>query len=213
MIDVQKYQLSEHVFSHPMDAQNKSRAMGLGGFIHVYDIDGQAYYMPGCDHDEYLEYMGAEEEEERPSQSDLIAGIKAIVETLMEKSQNFKVVKLDDEQRIIYGWASVTTVKGEMIVDTQGDVIETETLHKAVNDFMENVRVGKLMHQGEPVGQIIHSFPISKEICDALGIQTDMEGWITGYKVYDENLWQDVKAGKYAAFSIGGAAIKEEYLG
>jgi len=124
---------------------------------------------------------------------------------------DFKVVKVDDEQRIIYGWASVTKVDDELVVDRQGDVIETDTLHKAVNDFMENVRVGKLMHQGEQVGQIIHSFPVSKEIMGALGIQTEKEGWITGYKVYDDALWEDVKSGKYAAFSIGGAAIKEEY--
>jgi hypothetical protein len=39
-----------------------------------------------------------------------------------------------------------------------------------------------------------------------------MEGWITGYKVYDDTLWQDVKVGKYGAFSIGGAAQKEEYI-
>jgi len=123
----------------------------------------------------------------------------------------FKVVKVDEEQRIIFGWASVTKVNDELVVDLQGDVIETETLHKAVNEFMENVRVGKLMHEGEQVGQIIHSFPVSKDIMSALGIQTDKEGWITGYKVYDDALWEDVKSGKYAAFSIGGAAIKEVY--
>lgn len=123
----------------------------------------------------------------------------------------FKVVKVDEEQRIIYGWASVTKVDGELVVDRQGDIIETETLHKAVNDFMEHIRVGKLMHSGEPVGQIIHSFPVSKDIMSALGIQTNKEGWITGYKVYDDAIWEDVKSGKWAAFSIGGAAIKEEY--
>jgi hypothetical protein len=131
--------------------------------------------------------------------------------TVSKSEEDFKVFKVDEEQRIIYGWASVTTHKGELVVDRQGDVIKTETLHKSVNDFMENVRVGKLMHAGEQVGQIVHSFPISKEICDALGIQSDMEGWITGYKVYDDALWEDVKVGKYAAFSIGGAAIKEEF--
>lgn len=130
-----------------------------------------------------------------------------------EPTQNdFKIIKVDEEQRIIYGWASVTTYKGELVVDRQGDIIRTETLHKAINEFMENVRVGKLMHEGEQVGQIIHSFPITKDICAALGIQSDMEGWITGYKVYDDTLWEDVKVGKYGAFSIGGAAMKEEYL-
>lgn len=131
--------------------------------------------------------------------------------TVSKGADKFEVLKVDEEQRIIYGWASVTKVDDELIVDRQGDIIETDTLHKAVNDFMENVRVGKLMHQGEQVGQIIHSFPVSKEIMGALGIQTNKEGWITGYKVYDDNLWDDVKSGLYAAFSIGGAAVKEEY--
>lgn len=124
---------------------------------------------------------------------------------------NFEVLKLDEEQRILYGWASVTKVDDQLVVDRQGDRIETDTLHKAVNVFMKEVRVGKLMHQGEQVGQIIHSFPVSKEIMGALGIQTNMEGWITGYYVEDDQLWQDVKSGKYAAFSIGGTAMKEDY--
>lgn len=124
-----------------------------------------------------------------------------------------QVIKVDEEQKIIYGWASVTTVDGEHIVDRQGDVIKTDTLHKAVNEFMEGFRVGKLMHEGEQVGQILHSFPVSKDIAEALGIETNMEGWIVGYKVYDDNLWEEVKLGKYAAFSIGGSAMKEEFNG
>jgi hypothetical protein len=122
-----------------------------------------------------------------------------------------KILKVDEEQRIIYGWASVTTYKGELLVDRQGDTIKTDTLHRAVNKFMKGVRVGKLLHQGEQVGEIIHSFPMTKEISAALGIQSDREGWITGYYVSDDNLWEQVKAGDYAEFSIGGRAQKEEF--
>jgi hypothetical protein len=122
-----------------------------------------------------------------------------------------KILKVDEEQRIIYGWASVITEKGEPVVDLQGDVIEAETLVKAVNEFMEHVRVGKTMHTGEATGQVIHSLPVTKEICDALGIQTDREGWIVAYKVYDDSVWDRVKSGELAAFSIGGRATKEEY--
>lgn len=129
---------------------------------------------------------------------------------MSEKDFDYKVVKVDEEERIIYGWASVTTYKGEHVVDRQGDIIPTETLTKAVNEFMSDFRVGKLMHEGEPTGIILHSFPVTKEICDALGIQTDMEGWITGYKVTDDALWNEVKSGKYAAFSIGGMATSVE---
>lgn len=118
-----------------------------------------------------------------------------------------ELVKVDEEQRIIYGWASVTKINDEYLVDLQDDVIPTETLVKAVNKFMEELRVGKTMHTGEQTGTILHSFPVTKEISQALGIQTDKEGWIVGYKVYNDELWKQVKSGKYAAFSIGGKIL------
>ena len=124
-----------------------------------------------------------------------------------------KILKADDEQRMVYGWASVVTEKGEPVIDRQGDVIMPETLVKAVNNFMEHVRVGKTMHVGEQTGVIVHSMPITKEIGDALGIQSDREGWIVAYKVYDDAVWQMVKSGELAAFSIGGRAVKEDYNG
>ena len=121
-----------------------------------------------------------------------------------------KILKTDDEQRLVYGWASVVTEKGEAVVDRQGDVIEAETLVKAVNEFMEHVRVGKAMHTGDQVGVVVHSLPITKEIGDSLGIQSDREGWVVAYKVFDDDVWNMVKSGELAAFSIGGRAIKEE---
>lgn len=121
-----------------------------------------------------------------------------------------KILKADDEQRMVYGWASVITEKGEPVVDRQGDVIEAETLVKAVNEFMEHVRVGKAMHSGDQVGVVVHSFPVTKELGDALGIHSDREGWIVAYKVYDDAVWKMVKSGELAAFSIGGRAMKEE---
>lgn len=121
-----------------------------------------------------------------------------------------KILKTDDEQRMVYGWASVVTEKGVPVIDRQGDVIEADTLVKAVNNFMEHVRVGKAMHTGEQVGVVVHSLPITKEIGDALGIQSDREGWVVAYKVYDDAVWAMVKSGELAAFSIGGRATKEE---
>ena len=207
-----KYQLSTDVFSMETMAASRSVDLGMDGATHGYDVDGQAMYMPGATHEEYLQTMGYEDYDE-PNEDRMVEAIRAVVRAIMEKNETpVNIVKIDEEHRIIYGWASVTTNKGEYVVDRQGDVIKTETLHKAVNEFMKGVRVGKLMHMGEQVGQIVHSFPITKEICSALGIQSDKEGWITGYFVEDDNLWADVKSGKYASFSIGGRAIKEEYI-
>jgi hypothetical protein len=121
-----------------------------------------------------------------------------------------KILKTDDEQRMVFGWASVVTEKGEPVVDRQGDVIEADTLVKAVNEFMEHVRVGKAMHSGDQVGVVVHSLPVTKEIGEALGIQSDREGWVVAYKVFDDDIWAMVKSGELAAFSIGGRAMKEE---
>ena len=122
-----------------------------------------------------------------------------------------QILKADDEQRLVYGWASVVTEKGEPVVDRQGDVIEPETLVKAVNNFMENIRVGKEMHKGDQIGAVIHSMPVTKEIGESLGIQSDREGWVVAFKVYDDDVWDKVKSGELAAFSIGGRATKESY--
>ena len=128
----------------------------------------------------------------------------------MTKDIEGKILKTDEEQRMVYGWASVVTEKGEAVVDRQGDVIEAGTLVKAVNEFMEHVRVGKAMHVGDQVGVVVHSLPVTKEIGEALGIQSDREGWVVAYKVFDDDIWAMVKSGELAAFSIGGRAMKEE---
>jgi hypothetical protein len=133
-----------------------------------------------------------------------------VSEATSKSQDDFKIIKVDEEHRILYGWASVTTYKGELVVDRQGDAIETDTMHKAVHEFMKGVRVGKFNHDGEPIGQIVHSFPVTKEICAALEIQSDKEGWITGFYVEQDELWEAVKSGEYAELSIGGAAMREE---
>jgi hypothetical protein len=119
------------------------------------------------------------------------------------------ILKVDQEQRIVYGWASVITEKGIPVVDRQGDIIEADTLVRMANAFMEDVRATKSMHEGEVVGQFIHSLPVTKEICDALGIQADREGWIVACKIYDDSVWARVKSGELAAFSIGGRGTRE----
>lgn len=131
----------------------------------------------------------------------------------MTKDITGQILKTDEEQRMVYGWASVVTEKGEPVVDRQGDVIKPDTLVSAVNKFMEHVRVGKEMHKGEQIGAVIHSMPITKEIGDSLGIQSDREGWIVAFKVYNDDVWAKVKSGELAAFSIGGRATKEDYNG
>ena len=210
-------QYANDIFTTEPEAVSRSMDMGLDGVTHVSDYNGQAVYMPAESHEAYLAYYEQGEAAEEPDTPsvDRIEALRAIVAEVigkksMTKNIEGKILKTDDEQRLVYGWASVVTEDGEAVVDRQGDVIEADTLVKAVNEFMEHVRVGKAMHTGEQVGTVVHSLPITKEIGDALGIQSNREGWVVAYKVFDDGVWDMVKSGELAAFSIGGRAIKEE---
>lgn len=131
----------------------------------------------------------------------------------MDKTFKADILKMDSEERLVYGWAYVSTVGGEVSLDHSGEFIRPHELVKAATNFMLDVRVAKAMHSGPQVGEIVHSLPITKEIASSLGLQTDREGWIICVKVHDDTVWDLVKTGRLSAFSIGGRALKESLNG
>lgn len=120
-----------------------------------------------------------------------------------------KLGDLDEDERMVWGWASVSTIKDDLVVDLQEDIIEVPDLVRATTDFMESVRTGKRMHRGEQVATVVHSLPLTKEIAGSLGLELEQEGWVIGVKVHDDETWKMVKSGELAAFSIGGRAERE----
>lgn len=121
-----------------------------------------------------------------------------------------EILKFNKDERMVYGWASVSTVDGELIADHHNDVITPVSIEKAATQFMLTNRVAKQMHKGTKIGDVVHSMPITLDIAKSLGIETDREGWIVGVKVYDDEVWNKVKDGTYRAFSIGCRAIRKE---
>ena len=121
-----------------------------------------------------------------------------------------EITKMDEEQRVIYGYASVVTKGGEPVVDRQGDVITPEMMEKAATEFMLGARNGLTMHKGEPTTTIVHSMPFTKEVMDSFGITSDREGWLIAVKVHCDETWDAAKKGQFSGFSIGGKATKRE---
>ncbi len=119
-----------------------------------------------------------------------------------------EILKRDEDQRLVWGWAYVSTVLGEVSKDHSGEWIKPQELVKAATNFMLDVRVAKAMHNGDKVGEVVHSMPITKELSEALGIHSDREGWVLCMKIHDETTWNLVKSGKLSAFSIGGRALR-----
>jgi len=120
------------------------------------------------------------------------------------------VLKVDEEQRMIFGWANVAMMgENEPVVDLQDDTIDGATLEKAAYDYVRRYRVVNDMHHGPAVGDLVESFVVTPEKLKAMGL-TRSDGapavgmWV-GYKL-DETEWAAFKRGERPMFSIEGEA-------
>lgn len=119
-----------------------------------------------------------------------------------------EVVKVDESLGLVFGWALVCTEKGEDHYDLQGDHIPENVMVAATTEFMKNARVAKEMHQGDQIGAIVHSFPLTKDIAEAMGIQTEKTGWMVAMAP-EKGVLQKFSDRVYTGFSIGGGC---EYI-
>jgi hypothetical protein len=223
---LEKRQIDDDSFTTPAEAVVRSMDLGLEGEIHVHDRDGQAVYMPGETHEQYLNQIRrmanldqeADTDSDDPKEGLLERAISAIIGAIMQqvpisKSQEeATVLKVDDEQGLVYGWAYVSTEDGKLLVDTQGDSIEPIEMEKMATNFMLHSRNAKVMHKGENVGTFVHSLPLTNDIMKAFDIYSDREGWIVAMKPDTPEVMKAYKSGEYTGFSIGGkAGDVEEY--
>lgn len=127
----------------------------------------------------------------------------------------FDLVKSDPEQQLLFGWASVSSIGGEMVIDKQDDIIPVEEIEKAAYEFVLFSREMGDMHEKRGVGRMVESCVFTPEKA-ALGITAKNEtgenvmGWWVGFKVADDRVWTDHKAGKRPELSIGGRASHTE---
>lgn len=132
-----------------------------------------------------------------------------------EDSQEFSVMKTDEDKHLVFGWASIaTTVDGEQLEDLQRDIIEPEDLEEAVYQYVLSFRDGGEEHNPtmRKKASLIESVVFTKEKMTAMGIPEGIlpEGWWIGFYVKDEDAWQKIKDGTYKMFSIEGKAVRED---
>lgn len=127
---------------------------------------------------------------------------------LMKSADQVRVIKIDEARRRAYGFASVSTVKGEELVDAHGDVIAPEDLEEAAATFRGSVGVN---HQGDAIGEIFESLYLDATKAEAMGVSgaDGFAGWWIGVQLPPGPVWEDVKAGKLPAFSVQGRAMSE----
>lgn len=125
-----------------------------------------------------------------------------------DRGVEVRVEKAAAEQRLVFGWASITTQDGAPVVDVHGDSMPTEVLEKAAYRYTLQSRAGKRQHAGEPVMHLVESVVLTKAKQDAMGVDLGREGWWVGFHVPDDATWGAIKSGDVTGFSIGGRGVK-----
>lgn len=140
--------------------------------------------------------------------------INELARILISKSGDRTVTKLpeaevDEDRQFVAGWASVVSVGGKPLIDAQGDTMTEEDLVASAEEFMRSYRRGKKSHQGDADKvEFVQSVVFTKEVQDVLGIDLGFVGWWLGGYVRDDELWEDVRAGTFRGFSVGGSAVR-----
>jgi hypothetical protein len=137
----------------------------------------------------------------------LTADVNAVVKAYEGRVPTL-VLKVAKSRQMVYGWASVVTKDGATVTDLQGDEMDMDNLRGVVHKFIREERVGKAMHDGPQIGEILDSFVFDTDVQKALGVDFGCEGWLVGFHVTDSKVWKRVEDGELKAFSIGGDGVR-----
>lgn len=120
-----------------------------------------------------------------------------------------EVSKIDERLGIVFGYAIVCKNAGEEYYDVQGDHIPEDAMLRATAEFMTGRRVAKIMHAGDPAGQVVFGFPVTEDIAASLAMSVTKTGFIVGMRPDDQEVMQKFRDGELTGFSIGGRRIAE----
>lgn len=131
------------------------------------------------------------------------------------RKRRLRIVKVDEEQRLVSGWASIIEEGGKPLVDRQGDVILEADLVEAAHGFMMKSRELGHDHKVKTgIGTVVDSIVFTADIKKALGLPDDFPvGWFVTAKVANDTVWAAIKSGELRAFSIGGMGTREPFEG
>lgn len=122
---------------------------------------------------------------------------------ILKSLRTAEVMKGADEEQIVMGIASVSTVKGELVEDSHGDFVTTQALVEFNRSLISTSRDSKLMHAGEARAEVVAGLVFSDTWQKALGIDLGYEPYLVEIHVSDADLWAEVKKGDWM-LSIAG---------
>ena len=135
-----------------------------------------------------------------------------------------EISKVDTDKRQVFGWASVSEMDGQPVLDLQGDIVPIDEIEKSAYRYVLESRKGGDMH--ERVGKsyvptdapmhtadLIESFVVTPEKLEGMGLAGDALplGWWVGFHVNNDRQWNLVKSGQRTGFSIHGSGVRTSH--
>jgi hypothetical protein len=113
-----------------------------------------------------------------------------------------KLTKLDDELRLATG-----EVYAPMLIDSHTDMMQPDDVRQMAHEFLMDMRQTHVdvMHNNKPAGAVVVESWIAKNHPDF-----NDDAWVATIKVFDDDLWADIKSGKFNGFSIEMLAFRKE---
>ena len=115
--------------------------------------------------------------------------------------------KLDEEHRLVYG-----VVYSPDEVDAQGDFARAPVIEKMAHVFMAQFQKTDVMHDEVDRSEILVVESYIAPVDFTMGDQEVTKGsWVLVTKILDDDIWEKVKKGELTGYSMGGAAIGQEF--
>jgi hypothetical protein len=131
---------------------------------------------------------------------------KLMTDTVAKSDLFVPILKVDQEHRMVYGFATVSDKAGEPYFDNQGDHVSVNTIRKAWHDYVATPRLGGVNHERTDGGSLVEGLIIDDSVAEALSkaLNKGYRGLFVGYHATDDKVWDGVKKGDFTGFSIAG---------
>lgn len=191
--DIEEYALF-HLGKDPEADPNTAEAYaypyGRGGEVYIQALRAIKSYTAGA--------RGAPRNQEiYDAASELLEMAK---EEASEKTYTLQygnhAVKINKDKRLVTGPVLVPDEP-----DLDGDVVTAEQVEEVAYKFMEDYQNIDIMHKFRNVARPVESY-ILRDDEEINGVHLPRGTWMITARIYDDDIWQGVKTGKYTGFSI-----------